>query len=135
MSNLTITLWQILDLKDQPLIGIIVLALLLSVYLLLPRKNDSSKYNVFKLCCPHGEQWVLPVKFLDELKSLPENKISLAKSLSDQFLGPSTYVGTHDATVLKSISDDLARNVANIIQTMDEEAVYALSARIPECKD
>jgi hypothetical protein len=38
---------------------------------------------VFKLCCPHGEQWVLPVKFLDELKSLPENKISLAKSLSD----------------------------------------------------
>ena len=41
MSNLTITLWQILDLKDQPLIGIIVLTLLLSVYLLLPRKNDS----------------------------------------------------------------------------------------------
>jgi hypothetical protein len=38
---------------------------------------------VFKLRCPHGEQWVLPAKFLDELKSLPEHKISLAKSLSD----------------------------------------------------
>jgi hypothetical protein len=38
---------------------------------------------VFKLRCPHGQQWILPAKFLDELKSLPEHKISLAKSLSD----------------------------------------------------
>jgi hypothetical protein len=41
MSNLTITPWQILDLKNQLLVGIIFLALLFSFYLLLPRNTDS----------------------------------------------------------------------------------------------
>ncbi|KAJ9485327.1 hypothetical protein VN97_g8032 [Penicillium thymicola] len=121
-KHINISALQVLDLKDQRVLGIIFLVLLFSVYLLspnnvplvsqIPNRNEkrppllellkegyrTSRFNVFKLRCSHGEQWVLPAKFLDELKSLPEHKyhkISLTKSLSDQFLGDSTYVGTH----------------------------------------
>lgn len=41
------------------------------------------KYEIFMLLAPHGPQPVIPAKYLDELKSLAENKISLAQSLRD----------------------------------------------------
>ncbi|KAH6674967.1 cytochrome P450 [Halenospora varia] len=93
------------------------------------------KNDIFRLQAPHGEQIVLPARLLNELKSLPENKISLVQSLSDQFLGPYTFVGTHDATMMASIKEDLARNMVGVIATLSDETVHAFSTGIPQCQD
>ncbi|KAH8660702.1 cytochrome P450 [Tricladium varicosporioides] len=93
------------------------------------------KNDIFRLQAPHGEQIVLPARLLNELKSLPENKISLIQSLSDQFLGPYTFVGTHDATMMASIREDLARNMEDVIGTLSDETVHAFSTEIPQCQD
>ncbi|KAL5041778.1 cytochrome P450 [Aspergillus fruticulosus] len=92
---------------------------------LLRHGYEKFKHEVFLLRPPHGDQLVIPAKYLDELKSLPESKISLAESLSGQFLGDFTYIGKHDSTMLTSIREDLARNMETTITHLEAETRYA----------
>ncbi|KAL4972593.1 cytochrome P450 [Aspergillus desertorum] len=88
---------------------------------LLRHGYNKFKHEAFLLRPPHGDQLVIPAKYLAELKSLPESKISLAESLSGQFLGDFTYIGKHDSTMLASIREDLARNMETTITHLEAE--------------
>ncbi|KAA8647693.1 hypothetical protein EYZ11_010144 [Aspergillus tanneri] len=101
---------------------------------LLRHGYEKFKHEVFLLRPPHGDQLVIPAKYLDELKSLPESKISLVESLSGQFLGDLTYIGKHDSTMLASIREDLARNMDTTITHLEEETRYAFETLFEDSK-
>ena len=85
---------------------------------------------------PHEpDTLILPEKYLDEVKSLPESKLSFANSVFHRMAGKYTNLGEHDDRFVNSIKIDLTRNIARTLAGLQDEADFAIPSYIGACED
>ncbi|KAH7369745.1 cytochrome P450 [Rhexocercosporidium sp. MPI-PUGE-AT-0058] len=85
---------------------------------------------------PNGPKTlILPVRYLDEIKSLPESKLSFAESLYHRFSGKYSTIGILNKSMITSIKVDLTHNIARNFEALQLEADLAIPDCIGECQD
>src|SRR5262245_21840898 len=77
---------------------------------------------------------MVPTKFLDEIKTLPEDILSFEKQVTARFLGKYTGLGVND-TLVKSVKVDLTKNIPRILGELQDEVGYSIRKHIGECED
>ncbi|KAE8446256.1 hypothetical protein EG329_012342 [Mollisiaceae sp. DMI_Dod_QoI] len=77
---------------------------------------------------------ILPISMIDEVKSLPENKVSAARELFRRAAGHYSKMGTNSIAAIKALRHDLNRKSATI-PTLVEEADYAFSTTLQRYDD
>ncbi|KAK4067252.1 uncharacterized protein Triagg1_7695 [Trichoderma aggressivum f. europaeum] len=78
---------------------------------------------------------ILPNAFLQELKDLPQEVLSLRREVYDKMHGRYTTLGTDHPIGIQAIRTDLTNNIGQVLPQLQEESVYALErefAIIPE---
>ncbi|KAI1803205.1 cytochrome P450 [Daldinia bambusicola] len=82
-----------------------------------------------------NERLVVPDKFIEELKNLPENRISFKEELLDRFMGKYTKLDAVRGTTIHRdiVRHQLTKNIANLLPQMKEEAELALKNVLSQC--
>jgi hypothetical protein len=79
---------------------------------------------------------ILPHALVNEVKSLPEDKISFKKHAYDRFLGRYTGLGqSKRPEAIQAIKIDLTRSISKVLSDLQDEAVYAFDREIGECSE
>ncbi|KUJ21569.1 cytochrome P450 [Mollisia scopiformis] len=69
---------------------------------------------------------ILPISMIDEVKSLPESKVSAARELFRRAAGHYSKMGTNSVAAIKALRNDLTRKTTTI-PTLIEETDFAFS--------
>ncbi|KAI8957377.1 cytochrome P450 [Daldinia sp. FL1419] len=82
-----------------------------------------------------NERLVVPDKFIEELKNLPDNRISFKEELLDRFMGKYTKLdAVRGANIHRDIvRHQLTKNLGNLLPQMKEEADLALKNVLSQC--
>jgi len=99
-------------------------------------KNYTSKNKPFVINSTHLPTVILPIKYLNELKSLPESTLSFHGAFYSRFQGK--YVGistTPNHTLVQSVKVDLTRNISHVLSMLQDEMEYAAQDAIGPCED
>ncbi|KAH8599968.1 putative cytochrome P450 [Bisporella sp. PMI_857] len=100
---------------------------------------QKNKEHVYQVEHPHKDVVILPAKYVDEIKAMPDNVVNFLEDINDRFLGEYTKMlapgGIHDETLTYTIKNDLTKNIGNIMGELQEEIAYAFSENIGECKN
>lgn len=80
---------------------------------------------------------ILPTKFVDELKSLPETTMSSSQAVADYFLGSYTTLSIElfGHIVWDITRVHLTQNLGNLVEPLVDESKYGFSQEIPPCED
>ncbi|EAS32065.3 cytochrome P450 monooxygenase [Coccidioides immitis RS] len=93
--------------------------------------------SIYKLSRRDSDILVIPHKFVDELRSLPEEHICAMEAHIQTLLGPIT--GTDillDGDLhTKVLQTKLTPNLGHLIGPLKEELEFAMSMELPDCKD
>ncbi|TAQ88952.1 hypothetical protein B7494_g2745 [Chlorociboria aeruginascens] len=75
---------------------------------------------------------IIPVKYLDQIKSLPEDQLSLDQEIYQRFLGRYTRLGAYnDGHIgITSVKIDLTRNISKTLEVLQDEMTYAADQNI-----
>jgi len=76
------------------------------------------------------------MKYLSEIKSLPESTLSFHGAFYNRFQGK--YIGIssdQNSTLVQSVKVDLTRNISNVLSLLQEEMKYAAQDAIGPCED
>jgi cytochrome P450 len=93
--------------------------------------------QIFRLDTSNYETIVLPRKYVHELKSIPEEKLSSVMDLYERVLGKYTLIGT-DARAhgfVNSIRTDLNKHLVHTLDPLASEARYATEKCIGKFED
>ncbi|PSR83573.1 cytochrome P450 [Coniella lustricola] len=71
---------------------------------------------------------VLPIGIQDEVRNLPDSKVSFVKEHQRNFFAQYTGIGDHRPEMIKAIRIDLTRHIASTIPDLQEEARSAFEA-------
>jgi cytochrome P450 len=93
------------------------------------------KGKPFKLPSAHHPMVVLPLKYLNEIKSLPDSKLSFEGEVFDRFLGQHTGLSFDNTTLVPSVKVDLTRHISKTINILREEMEFAAAQNIGPCND
>lgn len=77
---------------------------------------------------------ILPIKFLDEVKSLPESIVSFDQEIQTRFIAKYTGMET-EHPLLQSIKVDLTRQIASTLDALQDELIYAGETEIGACEE
>lgn len=78
---------------------------------------------------------ILPIKVIDEVRNLPEDQVSLAKHVAQEFVAEHTGIGKDRPEALKAVKIDLTRHIASTLDGLQDEIRYALNKELGECQD
>lgn len=78
---------------------------------------------------------IIPAKYVDEIKSLPEDKLSFYKAISRQLVGEHTSLGQPDEALINAVRMDLTRNIPRSLEVLQDEASTAIPDTIGPCPD
>lgn len=78
---------------------------------------------------------VLPAKYINEIKSLPEGKVSFNKAVEKRFVGEHTTLGHTDDALTDAVRMDLTRNIPKSLEVLQDEASTAIPDTIGPCPD
>ncbi|KAH6896727.1 cytochrome P450 [Thelonectria olida] len=78
---------------------------------------------------------VLPIGIQDEVRNLPENKVSFTQEHQRNFFAQYTGIGDHRPEMIKAIRIDLTRHIASTLPDLQEEVRFGFDKEIGECKD
>lgn len=78
---------------------------------------------------------ILPMCILDEVRSLPENQVSLEKDAQRVFSHKHTEIGTIDPAMVNAIKIDLTRHIAATTDSLQDEIRYSFNKELGHCKD
>lgn len=89
---------------------------------------------LFKIPLPHDEYVVIPHRFIDSIKNLPAEQLSLTENVGDRLFdrGTRLMAGTH--TVFAAIRRDFPRYMDNMLPTMLDEIQSAVSTTLGSCE-
>ena len=89
------------------------------------------KYPVDPFILPTDpERIILPNHVMDEVRSLPEDKLSLRREVYYKMHGRYTDLGTDHPVGIGAIRTDLTNNIGRMLPEMQDECIYALEREI-----
>lgn len=92
------------------------------------------KDTTFTIPTAHHAMVIVPPRYLDEIKALPESVLSFQNQVSARFLGKYTGLGVND-TLVRSVKVDLTKNIISIIQELQDEVDYSITKHIGSCPE
>ncbi|OBT50098.1 hypothetical protein VE04_09711 [Pseudogymnoascus sp. 24MN13] len=78
---------------------------------------------------------ILPHACVNEVKSLPENKVSFMKDVQHMFTGKVTGIGEESHEILSAVKIDLTRHLASVLDGLQDETRYAINSEFGPCED
>lgn len=95
-----------------------------------------SKYKdtTFTIPTAHHAMVMVPPRYLDEIKALPENILSFQKQVTARFLGKYTGLGVND-TLVHSVKVDLTKNIIRVLDELQDEVDYSINKHIGDCPE
>ncbi|KAL2064356.1 hypothetical protein VTL71DRAFT_4850 [Oculimacula yallundae] len=78
---------------------------------------------------------ILPISVIDEVRNLPENKVSFTKDVQKVMAYKQTDIGSEADEVLTAVKVDLTRNIAGTLDDLQEEAQYGFDKEFGPCED
>ncbi|KAF7857170.1 hypothetical protein EAF04_009411 [Stromatinia cepivora] len=98
--------------------------------------EGSAKYPNTPYILPNDPPLVvLPMSTHDEVRNLPENKVSFMQDLSHAFFGKYTGIGEDTPPLVKAVKTDLTRHVASTVDALQDEVRYALDEEFGTCEN
>ncbi|KAL8988949.1 MAG: hypothetical protein Q9177_002056 [Variospora cf. flavescens] len=93
--------------------------------------------TIFQIPTVNQNLLVLPTKYVDELKSLPEKTMSSSQAVADYFLGSYTTLQIHlfGHIVWDVTRGQLTQNLGNHVEPLVDESDYGFSEEMPACQD
>ncbi|KAH8908882.1 cytochrome P450 [Coniochaeta sp. PMI_546] len=104
----------------------------------LVRDSYNKYYNrVYKIKATEGIQVLIPPKYLDELRNLPEDTLSSTEALREAMLSKYTgFCPGHNAELLSTlIRTKLTQNLARLVPQLKGELEYVVGTEFPECRE
>lgn len=103
------------------------------------RLNYQRDHNyIYQVEQPHKDIVVIPAKYVDELKNLPESKVNFLEDINERFLGEYNKMlapgGLEDLTLTHAIKNNLTPKLGVIMQEMQEEIAYSFQETVGQCK-
>ncbi|EEP78020.1 conserved hypothetical protein [Uncinocarpus reesii 1704] len=92
---------------------------------------------MFKIAKRNSDLLVIPKKFVEELRSLPEEQICAMEAHIRTLLGPitGTDILLNGHLHNKALQTRLTPNLGSLVQPLKDELDYAISVELPNCKD
>lgn len=78
---------------------------------------------------------ILPISVLDEVRNLPEDKVTLMGEIRRMFAARHTGIGDDRPEVTAAIKVDLTRHIASTLDGLQDEIKYALHKEFGPCED
>jgi hypothetical protein len=78
---------------------------------------------------------ILPITVLDEVRNLPEDKVSFTKEVQRLFLARHTGIGDSRPEVLQAVKVDLTRHIASTLDGLQDEIRYSFEKELGDCKE
>ncbi|KAF3059495.1 Ent-kaurene oxidase [Daldinia childiae] len=102
---------------------------------LLEEGYEQHKDTPYVIQTCDNERLVVPDKFIEELKNLPDNRISFKEELLDRFMGKYTKLDAVRGTNIHRdiVRHQLTKNIGNLLPQMKEEADLALENILSQC--
>ncbi|GAB7356604.1 hypothetical protein MBLNU459_g7330t3 [Dothideomycetes sp. NU459] len=92
------------------------------------------KDTTFTIPTAHHAMVMVPPRYLDEIKALPETILSFQKQVTARFLGKYTGLGVND-TLVQSVKVDLTKNILQILDELQDEIEYSVNKHIGDCPE
>ncbi|KAI0009521.1 P450 monooxygenase No.2 [Xylariaceae sp. FL0662B] len=98
---------------------------------------EKFKNGIFKVRCNDTEIVVLSHKYVDEIRSLPEETVSSPQALYNKGLGNYTGLGIilESRLHVHALQQRLTPTLTSAIRDVKDELDYALDVDLPECTD
>lgn len=98
--------------------------------------NTSMKYPDSPFVLPTNPPMViLPNACVNEVKSLPENKVSFMKEIQHMFTCKVTGIGEESHEILSAVKIDLTRHLASVLDGLQDETRYAINSEFGPCEE
>ncbi|KPM38711.1 hypothetical protein AK830_g7854 [Neonectria ditissima] len=78
---------------------------------------------------------VLPIGIQDEVRNLPESRVSFTQEHQRNFFAQYTGIGDHRPEMIKAIRIDLTRHIASTLPALQEEVRFGFDKEFGDCKD
>ncbi|KAK3689090.1 cytochrome P450 [Podospora appendiculata] len=93
------------------------------------------KHTVYRVTTVEGSRVVIPTKYLEELRHLPDSTINNIKSLFQIFEGKYTGLNENAPLINHVVRTDLTRALARLSPRLCEEVDRCIKAELPPCDD
>lgn len=98
--------------------------------------NASMKYPDSPFVLPTNPPIViLPHACVNEVKSLPENKVSFMKDIQHMMSCKVTRIGEESHEMISAVKIDLTRHLASVLDGLQDETRYAINSEFGPCED
>ncbi|KAH8589250.1 cytochrome P450 [Bisporella sp. PMI_857] len=78
---------------------------------------------------------ILPISTLEEVRNLPESRVSFGKEVRRMFAHRHTGIGEDIPALIQTIKIDLTRNIASTLNDLQEEIRYSFDKELGSCED
>lgn len=78
---------------------------------------------------------ILPHSCVNEVKSLPESKVSFMKDVQHMFTHKVTGIGEESHEVISAVKIDLTRHLASVLDGLQDETRHAINSEFGPCED
>lgn len=78
---------------------------------------------------------ILPISVINEVRNLPENKVSFMKEVARMFVSKHTGIGDAGPEVANVVRFELTRHIASALEDLQDEIRYGFDKEFGECKD
>lgn len=78
---------------------------------------------------------ILPQACVNEVKSLPENKVSFMKDIQHMMTCKVTRIGEESHEMISAVKIDLTRHLAGVLDGLQDETRYAINSEFGPCED
>ncbi|ESZ92637.1 hypothetical protein SBOR_6971 [Sclerotinia borealis F-4128] len=98
--------------------------------------EGSSKYPTTPFIIPtNPPTLIMPLGTHEEVRNLPEDKVSFSQEVTRMFHGKYTGIGNDSPAIIKTVKTDLTRHVASTVDALQDEMRYALDKEFGTCED
>lgn len=87
----------------------------------------------FYVPSPLGERLMLPVRYLEELKTAPIEKVDFVGTFIEMFEGKYTTFGSRSTLHPRTVKADLNQHLSHVMMDVQDEIVDSFSAIFPSC--
>ncbi|KAK2616584.1 hypothetical protein QQS21_000407 [Conoideocrella luteorostrata] len=102
---------------------------------MLKEGYEKTKGGKFYVPSKLGERLMLPVRYLDELKSAPIHEVDFVATFIEMFEGKYTTMGSRSTLHPRVVRGQLNRNLWKVMDEIQEEIRDAFDDAFPACED
>ncbi|KAI2601918.1 cytochrome P450 [Hypoxylon sp. NC1633] len=89
----------------------------------------------FYVPSPLGERLMLPVRYLEELKTAPVDKVDFVGTFIEMFEGKYTTFGSRSTLHPRTVKADLNQHLSDVMTSVQDEIVECFDKIFPKCSE